>query len=56
MQRRPNDFLRLEWIGLLKIIAILPILEAGSGSGGNDVCYYYLTKTIKNKVMNLQIT
>ncbi len=22
----------------------------GSGSGGNDVCYYYLTRTIKNSV------
>lgn len=24
-------------------------LRAGSGSGGNDVCYYYLTQTIKNQ-------
>lgn len=23
-------------------------LQTGSGSGGNDVCYYYLTQTIKN--------
>lgn len=22
----------------------------GSGSGGNDVCYYYLTRTVKNRV------
>lgn len=23
--------------------------KAGAGSGGNDVCYYYLTQTIKNR-------
>lgn len=25
-------------------------LSAGTGSGGNDVCFYYLTQTIKNDV------
>ncbi|MFT4993409.1 MAG: MSHA pilin protein MshB [Paraglaciecola sp.] len=24
-------------------------VSAGSGSGGNDVCYYYLTRTVKNE-------
>lgn len=25
------------------------ILRQGAGSGGNDICYYYLTQTIKNR-------
>ncbi|MFT2092270.1 type II secretion system protein [Paraglaciecola sp. 2405UD69-4] len=26
-------------------------LSTGAGSGGNDVCYYYLTQTIKNRTV-----
>ena len=25
-------------------------MSAGTGSGGNDVCFYYLTQTVKNRV------